>query len=216
MKLALAMFAKSPRPGEVKTRLTPPLTLEQGAELYRCMFLDTVARSRALPVDIFVCYHGGEEFFQEHAAGVTLMPQEGETLTARLQAAFASLHERGYGATVVIGTDAPDLPMNYVQQAFELLAQGHDVVFGPAEDGGYYLVALREPHPELFEDIPWSSEKVLEESLYKAELLGLDPALLPTWYDVDSYDDLQRPGLSDPANGAPITRAFIAAMPFGP
>jgi len=212
MKPALAMFAKSPRAGAVKTRLTPPLSPEQGAELYRCMLLDTIARSRALPVDIFVCYHGDASFFRENAAGATLLPQEGETLTERLQAAFAELHERGHRATVVIGTDAPDLPMSYVEQAFHLLEAGKDVVFGPAEDGGYYLVALREPHPELFEEIPWSGEQVLEVSLQRAAECGLRAELLPSWYDVDSHEDLSRPGLSDPANGAPLTRAFIAAL----
>ena len=212
MKRALAMFAKTPQPGLVKTRLTPPLTPEKGAELYRCLLLDTITRVRTLPVDAYICYDGDEEFFRRTVPGVALFPQQGEGLGERLERAFAALESMGCGARVVIGTDAPDLPLAYIEEAFRLLETGTDVVFGPAEDGGYYLVALRGGHGDIFENIPWSGPRVLEKSLQRAAESDLSIALLPLWYDVDSFQDLLRPSLADPSNGAPLTRAFIEAL----
>jgi glycosyltransferase A (GT-A) superfamily protein (DUF2064 family) len=82
-------------------------------------------------------------------------------------------------------------------------------VFGPAEDGGYYLVALGGPSGGIFDDIPWSSPQVFSQSRQRALEAGFATALLPTWYDVDSFEDLLRPGLTNPENGAPLTRAFL-------
>lgn len=213
MKHALAIFAKTPLPGLVKTRMTPPLSPEAGAHLYRCMLLDTVARTRNLPVDVFIFYEGDERFFREAAPGLPLIRQHQGCLGIRLEGAFAALASLGYRARAVIGTDAPDLPLSFVQEAFRVLEAGSDVVFGPAEDGGYYLVALRGGHGDLFRDIPWSGAHVLERSLERAREAGLAAALLQPWYDVDDFDDLSRPGLSDPANGAPLTRRFISELP---
>lgn len=209
MKKALAMFAKSPLPGQVKTRLTPPLTPNECADLYRRMLLDTVSRVGTLSADPFICYHGEDRFFHRHFPHIPLLPQEGEDLGTRLENAFDALDSRGYANRVVIGTDAPDLPLSYIEEAFRLLEQGSDAVFGPAEDGGYYLVALRSGYGGLFRDIPWSGPEVLEKSLEKAAQGGLKVSLLPVWYDVDSFEDLNRPGLRDPQNGAPLTRAFV-------
>ena len=215
MNRTLAIFAKTPLPGQVKTRLTPPLSPEQGAELYRCMLLDTVARAGTLHVDTFIFYHGNEQYFREVAPDVALIPQHESCLGGRLERAFAALSAKGYEARVVIGTDAPDLPLAFIEEAFTELESGRDVVFGPAEDGGYYLVALRGAHGDLFRDIPWSGPQVLERSLERAREAGLTVALLPTWYDVDGFEDLYRPGLSDPLNGAPLTRSFIADLGIG-
>jgi uncharacterized protein len=212
MKHALAIFAKSPQPGLVKTRLTPPLTLEEGAELYRCMLLDCVRRVSALPVDTFIFYDGDEAFFRRTFPGVHLIHQGAGGLGLRLETAFDKLESLGYGARVVIGTDAPDLPLRFIEEACRLLEAGTDAVFGPAEDGGYYLVALSGRHVELFREIPWSGPHVLERSLDRAREAGLVTALLPTWYDVDTFEDLFRPGLSDPSNGVPLTRDFIAEL----
>jgi uncharacterized protein len=215
MKRALAMFAKTPQPGLVKTRLTPPLTPEEGADLYRCLLLDTIARVCTLPLDAFICYDGDDRFFRESVPGAALFSQRGDGLGERLERAFAELDSLGYRARVVIGTDAPDLPLAYLEQAFTLLESGSDVVFGPAEDGGYYLVALSGAHGGIFRDIPWSGPRVLEKSLERAAKAGLAAALLPTWYDVDSFQDLLRPGLSDPSSDAPLTREFIRALQPG-
>lgn len=218
MKRAIAIFAKTPLPGLVKTRLTPPLSLEQGADLYRCMLLDTVARVQSIAIDTFIFYDGNETFFREAAPGVPLIPQHAADLGVRLETAFTALSSLGYGARVVIGTDAPDLPLSFIEKAFHVLEAGRagsDVVFGPAEDGGYYLIGLSGGHGGVFRDIPWSGPHVLETSLERARESGLVSAQLPPWYDVDCYSDLFRPGLSDPLNGAPLTRHFISELGIG-
>ena len=212
MNRALALFAKTPLPGQVKTRLSPPLTPEEGAECYRCLLLDTVNRVRPLPYELCLCYQGDESFFHAQTPGVTLLRQAGGGLGRRLEAAFDALSAAGHGLRVVIGTDAPDLPLSFIDEAFRLLEQGSGVVFGPAEDGGYYLVGLSGVYAGLFRDIPWSGPDVLEKSLERAAEAGLTTSLLPAWYDVDDYRDLFRQGLSDPENGAPLTRAFIGAL----
>lgn len=212
MKRALAIFAKTPLPGLVKTRLSPPLSLRQGAELYRCMLLDTIARVQALNAETVLFYDGKPDFFLEAAPGVTLIRQHEGGLGTRLEQAFDHLAELGYGSRVVIGSDAPDLPLAHLEEAFARLEEGSDIVFGPASDGGYYLVAVRGGQGRIFDEIPWSTEGVLEASLKQAQASGLSCALLPSWYDVDSYEDLLRPGLSDPLNGAPLTRSFLAHL----
>ncbi len=110
----------------------------------------------------------------------------------------------------VIGTDSPHLPTAFIDRAFDLLEDpGVDAVFGPTEDGGYYLLAMKQPHRELFEGIAWSTPSVLEQSLARAAAAGVATVLLPVWHDVDTAADLLRPELVDPGNGAPLTREFI-------
>jgi len=215
MKSALAIFAKTPLPGKVKTRLVPALSPEEGAELYRCMLLDTVARVRSLPVDTVVFYDGDELFFRDVLPGGLLIRQHHGGLGERLEAAFDTLGSLGYGARVVICTDAPDLPLGYIEEAFRTVEGGMDAVFGPAEDGGYYLVALGGRSGGLFRGIPWSGPQVLAMSLQRGREAGLATALLPTWYDVDCFEDLLRPGLADPGNGAPLTRGFLRDRGIG-
>ena len=215
MKRVLAVFAKTPLVGRVKTRLAPALSPEAGAELYRCMLLDTVARVRSLPVDTVIFYEGDELFFRDLAPGVPLIRQHQGGLGERLEQAFDALRSLGFQACVVIGTDAPDLPLGFIEEGFRLLEGGSDVVFGPAEDGGYYLVGLSGPSCGLFREIPWSGPRVLALSRERAREAGFAAALLPSWYDVDSFEDLLRPGLSDPGNGAPLTRGFLKDRGIG-
>jgi glycosyltransferase A (GT-A) superfamily protein (DUF2064 family) len=127
-----------------------------------------------------------------------------------MKAAAAQVLAMGYRAAVIIGTDSPDLPVVYLEKAFHLLADtATDVVFGPCRDGGYYLLGMKEAHSELLRDVSWSTGKVLEQSVGKAESAGLTAALLPVWHDVDTVEDLARPELMDSGNGAPLTRSFI-------
>lgn len=212
MKQALAIFAKSPVPGSVKTRLTPPLSPGQAAELYRCMLLDTLARLRTLPVDTIIFHQGDAEFFRRIAPDATVIAQQDTCLGGRLEKALDQMAERGYTSRVVIGSDAPDLPVSYVEQAFARLGGGCDVVFGPAEDGGYYLVGVAGSYGQLFRGIPWSGPQVLEKSLERARQAGFAIEMLPSWYDIDAYGDLSRPGLADPVDGAPLTSRFIAGL----
>jgi uncharacterized protein len=215
MKKALAVFAKAPLPGRVKTRLVPALTPEEGAELYRCMLLDTLARVRTLPVDTVIFYEGEADFFRDLVPGGQLIPQQGIDLGERLQNAFEALSLLGYRDRAAIGTDAPDLPLAFIEEAFRFLESGSDAVFGPAEDGGYYLIALAGASGALFSDIPWSGPQVLATSRQRALESGFTTSLLPTWYDVDTFQDLLRPGLANPENGAPLTRAFLKERGLG-
>jgi len=216
LKKALIIFAKRPVPGRVKTRLSPPLTPEQAAELYRCMLEDILAKTATLAgVDKRIFYEPDEDaatFFSGIAAGMTCAPQAGIDLGERMANAFGQLLAEGYGRVAIIGTDLPDLPLARVEEAFGLLESGGvDAVFGPSEDGGYYLLAMGELHGELFRDVPWSTGEVLEKSLERAKEAGVRVALLPVWHDVDTADDLHRPELLDEGNGAPRTREFIGS-----
>ncbi|GAB4453868.1 MAG: hypothetical protein OHK0029_07530 [Armatimonadaceae bacterium] len=132
----------------------------------------------------------------------------GERLTALFAQAFAA----GYGQVCVIGSDAPHLSVGFVQEAFGRLSAGAEVVFGPADDGGYYLVGLSRPLPALFAGIPWSTETVLEESLRAAARESVAPTLLPRWYDIDTVDDLYRLE-RDLRRGTVSAPATAAAMP---
>lgn len=213
-KKALIIFAKRPVPGRVKTRLSPPLSPEEATELYRCMLEDILAKAATLAgVDKRIFYEPDEDaaaFFSGIAAGMTCTPQKGKDLGERMANAFGELIAEGYGRVAIIGTDLPDLPLSYVEEAFGLLGFGEvDAVFGPTEDGGYYLLAMGELHGELFRNVPWSTGEVLEKSQERAEEAGVRVALLPVWHDVDTADDLHRPELLDAGNGAPRTREFI-------
>lgn len=214
MSKALIIFAKRPSPGRVKTRLVPHLAAEEAAELYRRMLFDILAKTGQMKdVDKFLFYEqgaGAAEYFAETASGGCICPQVGEGMGERLEAAFDHVFRLGYSEVAAIGTDSPDLPVSFVERAFELLHFPNvDAVFGPAGDGGYYLVAMTRLHRELFRDIPWSTGGVMERSLAKAAGAGIATALLPLWHDVDTAADLLRPELIDPDNGAPLTREFI-------
>ncbi|KAF0220337.1 MAG: hypothetical protein FD174_1238 [Geobacteraceae bacterium] len=216
MKNVLIIFAKRPTPGRVKTRLAATLSAEDAAELYRCMLFDTLAKAKELAgPDKLVFYEpaaGAAAYFKGIAAGMETCPQEGNDLGKRMENAFKRTLEMGYEAAVIIGTDSPDLPSSFIEEAFAMLeSRDIDAVFGPSEDGGYYLIAMKRLQGELFKGIPWSSGAVLEKSLEKAAEAGIRVSLLPRWYDVDTFEDLQRPELLEEANGAPLTREFLTS-----
>jgi rSAM/selenodomain-associated transferase 1 len=103
--------------------------------------------------------------------------------------AFETMFARGYHHVLIVGTDVPSLPLKHYQEALGLL-DTHDLVLGPALDGGYYLIGLNKPTPALFENIPWSTDRVLSLTREKADSLGVRTALLPAWRDIDTIDDL--------------------------
>jgi len=197
---ALVIFAKAPIPGEVKTRLCPPLTADEAATLHGSFVLDTLERTKAavarlkLPLDRYLACAPSSAlvFFKimEERQGVSLVDQAGDDLGARMGQAFDTMFERGYERVVIVGTDVPTLPLDHYQQTLALLHR-HDLVLGPALDGGYYLIGLTKPAPGLFEDIPWSTDRVLMLTRERADGLGLRTALLPEWGDVDTIDDLR-------------------------
>lgn len=194
---AVAVMAKVPGLVPVKSRLHHSLTPAMATLLYRCFLLDRldalVALPQVHPVVAFTPPEGRRRMEALAPAGVRLVVQEGRDLGERLSNLLAGLVADGHPGAMAIDSDSPSLPMTYVREAAETLASGAaDVVLGPAEDGGYYLIGLRRRQAALFEGIPWSTERVLDLTLAKAKRLGLRVHLLPAWYDVDTESDLRR------------------------
>ncbi|HEX9923390.1 MAG TPA: TIGR04282 family arsenosugar biosynthesis glycosyltransferase [Anaerolineae bacterium] len=194
MNRALLVIAKRPQAGQTKTRLTPPLTGEQAASLYECLLCDTLDLARTVPaVSRFVLYTPPAEmdYFEQLAPDFQRLPQQGSGLGARLDNALTFCLTNGFDQVVVMNSDGPTLPADHLTQAFDQLNQV-DVVLGPSEDGGYYLIGLTQPRPRLLREVKMSTPVVLQDTLTLAEAEHLTVALLPRWYDVDTGDDLRR------------------------
>ena len=197
---ALAVMAKAPRTGEVKTRLVPPLKHEEAAALNICFLCDVTAVIAELCVpgqaDGFAAYMpaGAEAAFDDLLPSrFRLLPQRGANLGERLLHAAEDFFAAGYEAMCLINSDSPTRPPAVLQDAVEALrAPGDRIVLGPADDGGYYLIGLKQAHRRLFQEIAWSTPKVLASTLDRAREIGLDSTLLPSWYDVDDATSLHR------------------------
>ncbi len=196
MTALLIIFAKEPRPGQVKTRLSPPLSPEEAAQLYHLFLqdiLEEVARVPEVRLAMAFSPQEAQGFFRNLAPpGTELFPQVGADLGERMAQAFARGFAAGFGPVLLRGGDVPDLPAAVVSEAIEVLAAGRDqVVLGPSLDGGYYLVGLSQPQPLLFRGPVWSSSTVLTDTLRLAREQGLRVHLLPSWPDIDTYDNLR-------------------------
>lgn len=187
----LGIYAKQPLPGQVKTRLCPPLTQLESAALYHCCLSETIQRMQQGSFALVICYSGERRWFAETFPGVSLLPQRGDDLGARMADSLRSLLQQGYRQAVLIGSDAPDLPLALVEQAFFALQQ-YDVVLAPASDGGYVLIGEAVHHPELFSAMPWSSSTVLAETWRRISAGGIPAKQLPGWEDLDDLAALQR------------------------
>jgi hypothetical protein len=145
-------------------------------------------------VDLAIAYtpEDSEAYFTAFASnGFDLFPQNGNDLGERLNNIFVQKSAEGYDAIVIVDSDSPDLPRAIVQKSFALLTSGRaEAVFGPCYDGGYYLVGLRKFHPELFRDIPWSTDAVLQKTLEAAAINAVKTRLLQRWNDLDTFEDL--------------------------
>jgi uncharacterized protein len=194
-KLLLVVVAKAPVPGTVKTRLIPHLSSEEATDLYRCFLQDRITTIRSLRrVALAIAYtpeDARDAFVPYCENGLRLFPQKGKDLGERLNNIFVEKLADGFKAVSIIDSDSPDLPVSAIQESFtRLMSDQTDVVFGPCYDGGYYLVGMRRPHPELFVNIPWSTEKVLANTLERASELGVRADLLSRWNDLDTIEDL--------------------------
>jgi len=195
MEKLLVIVAKQPVSGRVKTRLFPKLSPEVAADLYRCFLQDRIKEVSSLNgVDRAIAYtpEAAKETFASLAMdGFELFAQRGKHLGERLSNIFLEKLSQGYEAVSIVDSDSPDLPKSLINESFELLLTGQaDIVLGPCYDGGYYLVGMRKPHPELFRNIPWSTENVLSVTLEKARKMGLNVRLLSIWNDLDTFEDL--------------------------
>jgi uncharacterized protein len=205
---AIAVMAKAPRPGKVKTRLVPPLTPEEAMHLSTSFLRDITENiqlaARTSPIQGFVAYApaGAEASFGGCVAsgtgfvladGSPEMPPRVEGFGRSLLHAARGLFAKGYPAACLLNSDSPTLPTAFLREAAEALsAPGERIVLGPADDGGYYVLGMKAPHAHLFEDIRWSTEHVATETVARARALGLDIVMLPSWYDVDDRFGLAR------------------------
>jgi rSAM/selenodomain-associated transferase 1 len=217
----LIIFAKEPLPGEVKTRLCPPLSPQAAARLYGRFLEDVLEEMAGLPrIPVVLAYtpEAARPFFQNLASPDThLVAQAGKDLGERLQQAFAWGFAQRAATVLIRNSDSPDLPGSLVLEAQEVLASGRaQVVLGPCPDGGYYLVGLKTPRPRLFQGINWSSPTVLADTLAQAGRLGLRVHLLPSWLDIDTAADLQAFVRTPKTRPAPGWRTYDLAKTLLP
>jgi rSAM/selenodomain-associated transferase 1 len=192
-------MAKASRPGLSKTRLCPPLTLEEAASFNTAFLQDVAANIQAAAlsaaIDGYMAFGppGSEPFFREILpAGIGLLECWFSNFGDCLFSAITQQFERGHLAAVVLNSDSPTLPTSLLVETAEILARpGDRAVIGPSTDGGYYLLGLKQPHRRMFEEIDWSTERVARQTLERARDIGLSVHTLPAWYDVDDAQALR-------------------------
>lgn len=192
----LGVFAKHWTPGQVKTRLAGSIGNEQAAEVYRSFVETTLVRLNQLQLTrtLAISPPNHREAFESIATGWNITNQSDGDLGERMLRFFAGRFQEGHERVVLLGTDSPHVPLEYVEEAFELLIE-NEAVFGPTEDGGYYLVGLSRRTDHLFEDIPWSTPKVWPTTKLRLQEAGMSHATVSAWYDVDTREDLERLGV---------------------
>lgn len=223
-------MTKAPTAGSVKTRLSPPLTLDEAAGLYACFLKDTAesiaafgAAGRGAGVAVYTPESAEALFGRLLPPDFGLIPQRGEGLGERLLNAAAEILTAGYRSVCLIDSDSPTLPPAALEAAMAALAQpGERVVLGPADDGGYYLIGMTAARPRLFADVAWSTDQVLTQTIARARETGLEVVLLPRWYDVDDGASLRRlceelvpdhrAGTRPPGYHAPHTRDYLRRL----
>ncbi|HEX8161762.1 MAG TPA: TIGR04282 family arsenosugar biosynthesis glycosyltransferase [Pyrinomonadaceae bacterium] len=201
-RCALAVMTKAPRAGESKTRLAPPLTREEAADLSACFLRDTAANVAAACAALGAAAQGVAAYTPAGAEddlrrllpdSFALLTQRGETFGERLWNAARDLFAVGYDSLCLVDSDSPTLPTRALVAAVEELSKpGERVVLGAADDGGYYLIGLKSPRARLFQEIDWSTGRVAAQTVERAEECCLPVALLPAWYDVDDAAALAR------------------------
>jgi rSAM/selenodomain-associated transferase 1 len=235
---AFAVMAKAPQPGRAKTRLCPPLEPAQAAALSAAFLrdiTDNIAHAaRIVPIRSSVAYapEGDEGWFDGHLAegtdlfladGSPPMPPDVRGLGRCLLHATEVLFAAGFAAVCLVNADSPTLPTAVLVEAARLLLdQGERIVIGPAEDGGYYLLGMTRPYPQLFTGIAWSTSSVAAATRARAAALGLAVVTLQSWYDVDDPRSLGRllaeiagPSTHPAPYRAPATRSCLAQLGLG-
>lgn len=216
MRRALIVVGKAPVAGSAKTRLVPPLSAQDAADLYRGFLLDTLDLADSLGWECTSVVHprGDGRLLAVLLAEmrVELLEQRTTGLGDALAYAFEHHLAQGYDTAILIGSDNPTLSARPVQAAWRSLQAGADVAIGPTTDGGYYLIGMREPHLGVFSGIEWSTPHVYGQTLERARQLDLQVHSVPEWYDVDEPDDLERlctEMASAPARVAQHTRQVL-------
>lgn len=193
LKTLLIIFVKAPDPGRVKTRLSPFIPKEAAAKLQAAFMRDILQSTRCLPCErALACAPTTEHslFHQiKKEENLRLIPQKGADLGERMHHALKRGFSLGFKKVILLGCDAPTLPIAYIQEAIDHLDLKH-LVLGPSRDGGYYLLGATPPPPDLFFNIPWGTGTVLKDSLDRLSHTNDPCHLLPYWYDVDRPEDL--------------------------
>jgi len=194
-KNCILFFVKYPEKGQVKKRLSMTIGEGVAAELYRNFVLDSLSALERSGIQFIVCFHppdSRKKIIEWLGKDFSYMPQQGDDLGQRMQNGFINMFDKKYPRVIVIGSDSPDLPGEFIDEAFSSL-RTHDVVIGPSFDGGYYLIGFRHDTflPEAFDGICWSTETVFSETLTVLKNAGLRLHLLPRWKDIDTFNDLE-------------------------
>ena len=192
MKNILGIFAKAPVEGQVKTRLCPPLSNDEAVELYRVMLAETIEEmQKVVEAEVVLFISGNEDYFAEHWPDLRRIQQQGDDMGQRMAQAITGELAQGADAVILVGSDNPDLPPEKVEKAF-LHLKHVEVVFCPAEDGGYVLLGESRHNPEIFENMPWSTEKLADRTRQRLMFHGLIHRELETWDDVDDVPSVER------------------------
>ena len=216
-RCGIAVMAKASVDGRTKTRLVPPLTYREAAAFNTAFLKDIADNVRAAARHASIAGYmafgppGSEQFFRDHLpSDIGLIAASFPAFGDCLYCAIAEVLTRGHGSAVVLNADSPTLPTSLLIEAAQVLAQpGDRAVLGPAADGGYYLLGLKQAHARMFESIAWSTSRVAEQTVARGREIGLDIHMLPPWYDVDDIGALRmlRAHL-DGARGAPCEGGF--------
>jgi rSAM/selenodomain-associated transferase 1 len=189
MRSVIILFAKAPVPGCVKTRLEARLGPEQAAELHSAFVQDMLEMLESLTEAADIELHTNIETDAWREAKVSRALQSGSDLGSRMFHALEEALRHGRPKAMIVGSDAPTLPASHLEA---LLSSRADVAVGPSQDGGYYAIACRRIHPEMFRAVRWSEPQVLEETLRATRACELTVEVGPEWFDVDSPADLDR------------------------
>lgn len=223
---ALAVMTKAPRAGNVKTRLVPPLTPDEAAQLNVCFLRDTAAAisqgcgENACGIAVYTPLGAEADYIDILPRGFQLLPQRGEDFGERLALAVKDLFQIGFASVCLIDSDSPTIsPKSYADVAGLLSMQGDRVVLGPSDDGGYYLIGVNKMERRLFEKIDWSTERVLAQTRQRAAALALEVKLLSSGYDVDDgaalrhlCNELLGHDATSTITIAPNTREFLREL----
>jgi uncharacterized protein len=194
MKRAIIIMTKIPRAGNVKTRLQPYLSPEQSAELATAFLQDAEEKARKVCDKTIIAFAPPDEknvLLNLISSENIFVAQNGKDLGERMFNAFEFAFENDSDSVIMIGTDSPSFPAEFIEQAFEFL-ENSDAVLGESEDGGYYLIGLKTLRKEIFENVEWSSPETFVQTVRNIEKCGLDLSFVPKWHDVDFPEDLKR------------------------
>jgi uncharacterized protein len=187
----LLVMAKYPSPGSVKTRLASQIGEAAACRLYDAFVRDLADRLEAVELPLTWAFWPPDAPFPSIVPGKRCVPQAGSDLGERLEHAVAECFRAIPAPVIVIGVDSPHLDLAWLREAADALAGGADGVLGPAEDGGYYLIGLREPSSRIFRDVAWGSSGVLDATLAKARDAGMRVHVLQPTFDVDDAAGLR-------------------------